>query len=338
MRDDQVDSLTDCLVGHLGREREAGEHPLHILTARSDKQTDRIPLGRQAKRSDTFESRDDGCELFHGDRILLRLPPGTTMETTRLSVPAVTLARDLRKALRAARDLGFFAIEIDARHGLDPDAVSQTGLRQIRKWLGDEGLVVSAVAFPTRGGYGDAERLEGRIAATKGALQLAYDLGARHVLNHVGDIPPSDEGPEWRLLVDVLSDIGTWSQQIGATLCAEAGRAAPTDLARLIAALPEGSLACDIVTGSLVVHGHGPSEAIATLGDHVASVHATDAVPGAFAGRGRAVILGTGHVDFASVFAALEERAYSGWIGLEPVDPRDASEELTDAVNYLRWL
>ncbi len=260
------------------------------------------------------------------------------MDTTRLSVPAVALARDLRKALRAARDLGFSGVELDARHGLDPDAVSQTGLRQIRKWLGDEGLVVSAIAFPTRGGYGEPERLEGRIMATKAAMTLAHDLGARLVLNHVGDIPPTDESPEWRLLVDVLSDIGTWSQHVGATLCAEAGRASPADLARLIGALPEGSLACDIVTGALVVHGHDPAEAIAALGEHVASVHATDAVPGAFAGRGRAVVLGTGHVDFPTVFATLEERSYAGWIGLEPVDPRDARDELATAVDFLRAL
>ncbi|MFM8414047.1 MAG: sugar phosphate isomerase/epimerase, partial [Planctomycetota bacterium] len=65
-------------------------------------------------------------------------------------MPALPLARDLRQALRQARDLGFHAVELDARSGLDPAQVSQTGLRQIRKWLGDEGLAVSGIAFPTR--------------------------------------------------------------------------------------------------------------------------------------------------------------------------------------------
>jgi sugar phosphate isomerase/epimerase len=258
------------------------------------------------------------------------------METTRLSLPATALGRDLRRAFRLARDLGFGGVELDARHGLDPEAISQTGLRQIRKWLGDEGLVVAGISFPTRGGYGDAERLEPRIAATKGALKLAHDLGAGVVTNHIGDIPADADSAEWRLLVDVLADIGIWSQHVGATLCAEAGRAAPADLKRLIAALPEGSLACDLVTGSLVVHGHDPAAAVTTLGEHVRAVHATDAVAGPFAGRGRAVILGTGQVEFASVFAALEERGYRGWIGLEPVEPREASAELADAVRFLR--
>jgi L-ribulose-5-phosphate 3-epimerase len=258
------------------------------------------------------------------------------METSRLSVPATALDRDLRRAFRLARALGFGGVELDARHGLDPAAMSQTGLRQIRKWLGDEGLVVAGIAFPTRGGYGEPDRLEARITATKAALKLAHDLGAGVVMNHVGEIPADAESPEWRLLVDVLTDIGNWSQQVGGTLCAEAGRAAPTDLQRLFAALPEGALACDLVTGSLLVHGHDPAAAVAMLGDHVRAVHATDAVAGPFAGRGRAVILGTGQVEFAGVFAALEERGYRGWIGLEPVEPRSARAELADAVGFLR--
>ena len=260
------------------------------------------------------------------------------METARLSLPATVLSRDLRRAFRLARDLGFGGVELDARHGLDPAEMSQTGLRQIRKWLGDEGLVVAGIAFPTRGGYGEVERLEARITATKAALKLAHDLGAGVVTNHIGEIPADGDSAEWRLLVDVLTDIGGWSQHVGATLCAEAGRSAPADLERLIAALPEGSLACDIVTGSLVVHGHDPAAAVATLGDHVRAVHATDAVAGPFAGRGRAVILGTGQVEFASVFATLEERGYQGWIGLEPVEPREAQMELGAAVRFLRTL
>ena len=274
--------------------------------------------------------------MLRGGRQPARRAGKPPMDTSRLAVPTAALGRDLRTALRRARDLGFRGVALDARDGLDPSAMTQTGLRQIRKWLGDEGLEVAAVAFRTRGGYADAERLEPRIAATKAALTLAHGLGAGVVLNHVGDVPPEPAGPAWRLLLDVLGDIGRWSQHVGATLCLEAGRAAPADLLRLFAALPEASLTCDIVTGGLLVHGHDPVEAIAALGDHVASVHATDAVAGAFAGRGRAVILGTGQVDFPGVFAALEERGYRGWIGLEPVDGFAARAELAEAIDVLQ--
>jgi sugar phosphate isomerase/epimerase len=264
------------------------------------------------------------------------------MEPSRLSVPVVSLARDLRTALRRARDSGAHGVEIDARRGVDAEQVTQTGLRQIRKWLGDEGLVVSAVAFPTRGGYADSDRLELRITATKSAMQLARALGAHIVTNHIGDIPPprpadaETDDPRWRLLIDVLADIGAWGERVGATLCAEAGRAAPTDLVRVIDALPEGSIGCDLVTGALVVHGHDPVAAVETLGSHLLFVHATDAVAGAYAGRGRPAPLGTGEVDLPAVLGALEERGYRGWVGVEPADESMAAGELADAVRLLR--
>ena len=59
------------------------------------------------------------------------------MDTSLLSVSTLALSSDLRTALKRARNLGFRGVEIDARGGLNPEQVSQTGLRQIRKWLDD---------------------------------------------------------------------------------------------------------------------------------------------------------------------------------------------------------
>lgn len=263
------------------------------------------------------------------------------MEPSRLSVPALSLSRDLRRAFARARELGVQGIEIDGRRGVAAEQITQTGLRQIRKWLDDEGLVVSAVAFPTRGGYADAERLDARIAATKSALELAHALGAHVVINHIGDIPPAaaadadETDPGWQLLIDVLADIGAWGHRVGATLCAEAGRAAPDELLRVIAALPTASLQCDIVTGSLLVHRHDPVAAVETLGAHIGFVHVTDAIAGTYAGRGRPAPLGTGEVDVPEVLGALEERGYRGWIGLEAADESASMPELAAAIGFL---
>jgi sugar phosphate isomerase/epimerase len=106
----------------------------------------------------------------------------------------------------------------------------------------------------------------------------------------------------------------------------------------VITSLPEGSLSCDVVTGALLVHRHDPVEAIEKLAGHIGYVHATDSVGGAFAGRGRAAVLGSGHVDLAAVFGTLEERGYRGWIGVEPADARGGVGELAEAVEVLKSL
>lgn len=263
------------------------------------------------------------------------------MEINRLSIPAIALSRDLRTSFRKARELGLGGVELDLRTGVPVEQLSQSGIRQIRKWLADEGIVVAAVAFPTRGGYADPERLEGRISATKSALEAARALGTEIVLNHVGDIPPAtaDDAPadpRWRMLVDVLGDLAGWSDRVGARLCAEAGRSSPGDLRRLLEAVPQGGLACHLVTGALVVHGHDPAAAVETLAGHIGHVHATDAVGGPFPGRGRAATLGSGDVDLPAVMAALEERGYRGGFGVEAVDAVDAEAELARAVSVLR--
>jgi len=67
-------------------------------------------------------------------------------------------------------------------------------------------------------------------------------------------------------------------------------------------------------------------------------VHRPDAGAGAFAGRGRAAVLGGGQGDLAGVLATLEERGYRGWITLDPVAAEAAGEELAEAVRFVRRL
>ena len=271
----------------------------------------------------------------------LLLPRVPDMNASRLAVPIHPLARDFRRALSVANDLGVGGIEIDGRHGMDLLALSDTAIRQIRKWLDDAGLRVAAVRFVTRGGYSDDNRLEARVQATKRALGQAQRLGASVLLGRIGEIPSTEEAEAWQLLVDVLADIGRTGQQVGATFCAEAGSSSPEDILRLLGAIPEGGLQVDLVTGALLVNGHDPTAAAASLAENLGYLHATDAMPGAFAGHGKAVVLGSGQVDIPPVLATLEERGYRGWIGLEVVvatRPADVAAELTTAVEWVSRL
>src|SRR6185369_13945150 len=111
----------------------------------------------------------------------------------KLGIELASLGLPLKKGLLTARELGAEAVEIDLRKELRPEELSRTGVRQVRKMLDDLNLRISAVSFRTRRGYQVTQDLEGRIEATKRALQLAYDLGTNAVVNHIGRVPPESD-------------------------------------------------------------------------------------------------------------------------------------------------
>lgn len=249
-----------------------------------------------------------------------------------------SLRQPFRQALLTAARLGARAVEIDARSDLPTAEASQTALRQVRKELDDRGLRVCAVSFPTRRGYGVAEQLDRRVEGTKRAMELAHALGAPCVVNHIGRIPSDEESPEWQLLVEVLNDLGRHAQRVGAILAAETSTDSGATFARLIKALPLGSLGIHYDPGGLVLGGFDPMEVVAAVGAHVMHVHVRDAVPDARPGEGAEVALGRGVVDFPAVLAALEEQGYRGYFTLRRQSAENPVNELSLAIEYLRNL
>jgi sugar phosphate isomerase/epimerase len=242
------------------------------------------------------------------------------------------------KALAKVRTMGVRAIEIDARGDVRPQDLSGTGLREVRKALEDHELRVVAVEFHTRRGYGSADELDRRVEATKAALRMAHSLGCDLVVNQVGFIPEDLTQGEGQTLVEVLRDLGHHSQHAGAWLAAETGSEPAADLQRLLTALPIGSLFVTLDPGNLVMNGHDPLQAVATLGDAIRHVHAKDAVRDFGRRRGMEVQLGRGSVDFPALLGALEERAYRGYFSIERETSDDPLVEIAQAVRYLAEL
>ncbi|HEY2880957.1 MAG TPA: sugar phosphate isomerase/epimerase family protein [Pirellulales bacterium] len=272
----------------------------------------------------------------------------------KVGVHLPSLRLPLAKGIALAAKLGADAVEIDARTQLKPSELSQTARRQLRKLLDDYRLKVCAISFPTRRGYDDTNEIDARVAGTKEAMRMAEALGSSFVVNHVGRIPTAAESSDtgerdplaslsssaqiqpWQLLVQVLSDLGRHGQHTGALLLAETGVTGGSDLARLLAALPEGTLGIDFDPGQLVAHGFDPVETIEQLGSHIMHVHATDAGRNAGGGQAAEVPLGRGSVDFPAIFAALEERGYRGYFTIRRQAARDPEFEMGQAVQYLR--
>jgi len=242
----------------------------------------------------------------------------------------------LKQAIKRAAELGAEAVEIDARGEVRPRELSQTGVRHLRKMLEDYNLRVCAIGFQTRHGYNVYENLDRRVAATKEAMELAYKLGCDVVVNHVGQLPSSQEGPEWELLVETLADVGEHGQHAGSTLAARTGAESGEDLAALIAVLPQGALGVDLDPGRLIVNGHSVEDAAIALGKNVLHVHATDGVRDLAQGRGTQTLLGQGAVDFPELLGILEEQGYRGYFTVERPLAEKPALEIRQSVDYLR--
>jgi sugar phosphate isomerase/epimerase len=260
------------------------------------------------------------------------------MPLLRIAVELSSLRLPFKQALLAAKQLGVSAIEIDARGEINPQELSNSGRRQLRKLLDDLDLSVAAIGFRTRRGYDVAQDLERRIEATKRAMEFAYAVGASLAVNQIGHVPEKAEGPAWTTLVEALTDLGAYGQHVGASLAAETGSESGADLARLLAVLPPGSLAVCLNPGNLIINGFAPLDAIQSLGASIRCVHAKDGVRDLAQGRGIEVVLGRGAADFPALCGALEEHGYRGYWTIQRERSENPLREVGQAVSYLSSL
>jgi sugar phosphate isomerase/epimerase len=272
------------------------------------------------------------CEIVTNRKVF-------TVPELKIGIQLASLGLPLKQALVAAAQLGARAVELDARGEFHPRQFTGTALRQLRKMLEELRLRVCAVSFHTRRGYDVPDDLDRRIDATKSAMQFAYSVGAPVVVNQIGRVPSQGSGPGWDRLVEAVGDLARYGQHVGASLAAETGSESGEDLARLINALPGGSLVgVTLDPGNLIVNGFSCLAAVAKLGPHIMHVHARDGVRDLARGRGLEVPLGRGSADFPALLGALEEHAYHGYFTIERERADDPVAEIEMAVKYLRSL
>ncbi len=260
------------------------------------------------------------------------------MLQVKIGLQLASLKLPFRRAIQVAADLGADAVEVDARGELRPNQLSRTAVRQIRKMLDDFNLQVSAVSFRTRRGYNVANDLDARLEATREAMRFAFELGAPVVVNAVGRVPTEPQGPEWELLLQALGELGQASQKAGAILAADTGSESGADLARLLAALPPGSLGVNFNPGRLIVNGFSAHDAVQALGPHILHLHAQDGLRDLAQGRGLTVPLGQGSAGFPELLARLEEFQYRGYLTVVCENATNPAFQLGQSIRYLRNL
>lgn len=249
-----------------------------------------------------------------------------------------SLKQPFKQALHTAAQLGATGIEIDARNGIRPSELSDTGRRQLRKMLDDLNLRIVAVRFPTQRGYDVLQDLERRIDATKQAMRFAYSLGCGSVINAVGTIPQDVNHPAYDQLQVSLSDLANFGQHVGAMLACETGSEPVERLVGLLESLADQTIGIAFNPGNLVLSDFYSQDAIATCASRTLVVTARDAVRDLSRGRGIDVPLGRGSVDFPQILGSLEEHRYNGWYIVDRHNSDDPIGEIGNAIQFLRAL
>jgi sugar phosphate isomerase/epimerase len=158
-----------------------------------------------------------------------------------------------------------------------------------------------------------------RIDALKQASDFAKLLGVRQVQTHCGFIPENPTDPLYKETVVAIKEVAQHCAKNDQRFLMETGQETPTTMSRAIRDVNLPNLGVGLDTANLILYGKAnPVDAVAILGPHVHAVHAKD-------GRwptnpdklGEEVLIGTGLVDFAKVFAGLRKAGYTGAITIE---------------------
>jgi sugar phosphate isomerase/epimerase len=240
----------------------------------------------------------------------------------------------LEEAIDAIAAIGYTGVELmaDVPHAYPPALDSQQRV-QLKQHIESRGLAVSNINAFTLFAEGDTyhptwieedERLRDlRIEHTMDCMELAQQMGSRTVSLQPGGpligTRLSREAAEWRF-ADGLERLLPLAERLGITLAVEPE---PGLLIETSAEYHEFKktyfagddrirMNCDV--GHLYCVGEDPAEVIREMPEEIAHVHLEDI------GANRVhqhLTPGKGAIDFTSIFKALHDIAYGGWVTVE---------------------
>lgn len=242
----------------------------------------------------------------------------------------ISPAQGPEETIRRVHDLGFTTcfLSLDAYIGKFTPALAE----QLKKLLDENHVTATTVEVvgpqplkwnflegPSTIGLVPRATRAARIDALKQVSDFGKLLGVPQVQTHCGFLPEDPADPLYKEVVAAIREVTQHCGQNGQHFLMETGQETPTTMARAIRDVAQPNLGVGLDTANLILYGKAnPVDAVAILGPHIRSIHAKD-------GRwptdpdqlGEEVLIGTGIVDFAKVFAGLRKAGYKGAVTIE---------------------
>jgi len=242
----------------------------------------------------------------------------------------------IKEGIRKAAELGLDGIQPYTTKGeLGPRNLSRTGRDDLKQFVANLGLVISAVVGDFGRGFGRPDTVDETVALTKEVIDLAVDLGVGIVTTHIGTVPEDPGHIAWKTMAQALPDLGTYAINRGVVLATETGPEPASLLKRFLDELGNPGLKVNYDPANLVMLvGDDPVQGVFTLANYIVHTHAKDGIK--LDSGYREVPLGEGSVDFPAYLRAMKEVGYAGFFTIEREVGEDPVRDIIHARDFLR--
>ncbi len=241
----------------------------------------------------------------------------------------------VKQALQSASQLQFRRVELPVvGTEVDPAQLSRSGRRHLAHYVRGLGLSLEALGADLGGGrLTDASHLERGLDKTRSAMELAAELHVPIVTSHLGLV--TEDALRQGYLREALSMLAEASDRTGIGLAFETGGAEPVVLRSLLKEIDSPTVGVCYDPASLLIDGIDPMDSVETFADRILIARARDAVAGLGQRSGREAAIGQGQVDFAELFANLDQAGYRQGPMIRRTDALHPREEIARAKAYL---
>lgn len=285
--------------------------------------------------------------------------------TNKIGVITDSFRLGLRESLAKAKAVGADGVQIYAVSGeMDPANLSPSARRELRQYIEDLGLEISALCGDLGGhGFQDKTANPDKIEKSKRILDLALDLGTNIVTTHIGIIPQDKNSEIYAAMQQACEELSTYANSVNGYFAIETGPETAAHLKEFLDTLTGRGMSVNFDPANMVmVTGDDPVQGVYLLKDYIVHTHVKDGIRlrevdprevyGSLDSEGldhekiaemaatgsafRELPLGEGNVDFPAYFKALQDIGYTGYLTIEREVGTNPEEDIRKAVEFIK--
>jgi len=258
------------------------------------------------------------------------------MRRVKVAVATRVFDLPLKQAVYEAAKTGASGVQFDAWNELNSVELSQTGRRQLVKYLSDYDLSVASLYLPFKRALYDLTQLEQRLDLIRHTMKLAFDLRSGVVTLRVGPVPDKEKSPDtYSLLIELLDDLARYGNHVGAVLAVTPVCEPPELLLEVLEQVKQGPIGVDFDPTVYVAGDWSAIDVFKQVHQKVQHVLVHDAVRD-IDGTVEEVPVGRGDVTWDELLVLIDHSGYTGWLTVVRNAGEDKSGDCARAVQYIR--